>query len=67
VLLGNLTLAHWSRQERIADQEAWSFIKAHHWIGRIIWQRIERQDLFEMCQEGSVNTTNAPGVFAMRL
>ena len=66
VLFLNLAFAHRSRQQDLANQKARSFIKAQHGIGGIIGQRIQRQDPFEMRQKGSVNTTNAPGVFKVR-
>jgi hypothetical protein len=67
VLLLDLAFAHRSRQQDIANQKARSLIKTDNRVGRIIWERIERQNLFEMCKAGSVKSANTPRLFEMRL
>jgi hypothetical protein len=67
VLLLDLAFAHRSRQQRIANQKARSLIKADHWIGRIIWQCVERKYLFQTCQKRCVDRANASGLAQVRL
>jgi hypothetical protein len=63
VLLGNLTFAHRSWQQRIANQETGSLIEAHNRIGGIVGQGIQPQNMFKLRQKGGGNRANAPGLF----
>ena len=67
MLFGNLAFAHRPRQQRITNQETGSLVKAHNWIGRIVGQRVERQDLLQARQKGCIDLANAPGLLQMRL
>src|SRR5215207_3089972 len=67
VLLLYLTFAHRPRRERIAYQKAGSLIKAKHRIGRMIRQRVERQNPLKSCQKNRVDRADAPGMTQMRL
>jgi hypothetical protein len=49
VLLDDLTFAHRSWSDRIANQEARSLVEADERVGRIIRQCVERKDLLEPC------------------
>jgi hypothetical protein len=63
MLFSNLAFAHWSRQQCIANQETRSFIEAYHRIARIVGLGIQPQDVFKLCEKGSIDGANAPGLF----
>jgi len=67
MLLLDLAFAHRSWQQRVANQEARSLIKADERSGRIIGQRVERQNLFQSRQKGGIDRANAPGLAQMWL
>jgi hypothetical protein len=67
MLLGNFAVAHWPWQQRVANQETGSFIKADDWIGWVIRQAVECQNRLQTCQKRRVDSTDTPGVLQVRL
>jgi hypothetical protein len=67
MLLRDLAFAHRPWQKLITNQHTGSLIKADHWIGWIIGQSVERQNLLKSRQECGINGGDAPGLAQMRL
>lgn len=67
MLFGDFALSHWPWHQCVANQETRSFVEADNWISGIIWEDIERENVFKPCEKGCINLANAPGLSAVRL
>ena len=53
-------------EKRVANQETRSFVKTDHWIGRVIGQGINGEQVLHARQEGRIERAKAPGLLQMR-
>lgn len=67
MLLAHLPTLHGQWFHHITDEETRTFVIANHRLERVVWQRVQPQDLLHLGNEPARQLTDAPLPIQVRL